>query len=314
MPCAPSIPSTPEPGSARPRWRAETERWAYLADVHLERALDLSIAPDAPAEEVDGKLRELARARAGLDDHLASCAAAVKASGLWRVLGFATFRQYVEERLGLPPRAVEQRAAVEERCWRSSALQEAKRQKLPFEKLRLLVRLPEGEIRSWLPRAHALTCIALRRALEHDEERQLRARRQLRAPLPLRLAAHLAGILHAIRRAAGEVASAASCLGLMALHFLETWGDSAPRRTPSRKARERDGGHCQVPGCSRGAAHAHHLTFRSQGGGDEMENRLGLCPYHHLRCIHGGFLRVTGRAPDGLRWFLGGLAWDGPRR
>ena len=291
----------------------ETERWAHLADVPLQQALDLSLAPDAPAEEVDDKLRRLACVRAGCDDLLAFHAASVKASGLYRLLGFASFRHYVEERLGLPARSVEQRAAVEERCWRSPALQEAKRQKLPYEKLRLLTRLPEGEIRPWLARAHALTCIALRRALEGEEERQLRARRQLRAPLPQRLAALLAGALHAVRAAVGGVATAATCLGVMALHFLTTWGESVPRKTPSQKVRERDEGHCQVPGCSHRAAHAHHITFRSHGGGDEPSNRLGCCGHHHLRCIHGGFLRVEGRAPDELRWFLDGEAWEGPR-
>jgi hypothetical protein len=271
------------------------------------------VAPDDPAEEVDRKLRALAGVRARCEELLGSLAAAVKASGLWRLLGFASFRQYVTERLGLPPRALEQRAAVEERLWRSPGLQEARRQRLTFEKLRLLSRLPEPEIGPWLPRAHALTCIALRRALEGERERKLRARGHLCAPLPLRLAALLAGIVHAVRAAAGAAVSAATCLAVMAGHFVEVWGDSAPRTTRSRQVRDRDDGSCQVPGCSRRAAHAHHVTFRSQGGGDELENQASLCAFHHLRCVHGGFLRVTGRAPDALRWFLGGVAWEGPR-
>jgi hypothetical protein len=58
--------------------------------------------------------------------------------------------------------------------------------------------------------------------------------------------------------------------------------------------------------------HAHHIAFRSQGGGDEPENQVGLCPFHHLRCVHGGYLRVFGRAPDALVWFRGGKVWRGP--
>jgi hypothetical protein len=86
-----------------------------------------------------------------------------------------------------------------------------------------------------------------------------------------------------------------------------------PRRTRSREVRDRDGGHCQVPACSRQATHAHHVEFRSHGGGDEPENLVALCGFHHLRCIHGGWLRVVGRAPDGLTWILRGRIWTGPR-
>ena len=80
----------------------------------------------------------------------------------------------------------------------------------------------------------------------------------------------------------------------------------------SRKVRDRDGGECQVPGCSHRAQHAHHVVFRSRGGGDEQENQVALCAFHHLRCVHGGYLRVEGRAPE-LRWVLGGVEWRGPR-
>ena len=46
--------------------------------------------------------------------------------------------------------------------------------------------------------------------------------------------------------------------------------------------------------------------FRSRGGGDEQENQIAICAFHHLRCVHGGYLRVEGRAPE-LRWYLGGV-------
>jgi hypothetical protein len=39
----------------------------------------------------------------------------------------------------------------------------------------------------------------------------------------------------------------------------------------------------------------------------------GAAPFHHLRCIHGGYLKVIGRAPDDLRWFVNGEPWEGPR-
>jgi hypothetical protein len=220
----------------------------------------------------------------------------------------------VDERLGLPARAVEQRAALEKRLVASPALREARRQKVPFEKLRLLARLPERDIGSWTPRARALTCVELGRALDRETERQMRARRKLSVRMPRRIAVLLAAAVAAVRERADRPVPAGKCLAIVAWHFIETWKQpEEPRRTRSRKVRERDGGFCQVPGCSRHATHAHHVEFRSHGGGDEPENLVGLCAFHHLRCVHGGWLRVVGRAPDALTWILRGRIWTGPR-
>jgi hypothetical protein len=267
-----------------------------------------------PADEVDARLRKVANVREGWDELLGYCAHVVKQSGVWRVAGFASFRHYVDERLGLPPRAVEQRAALEKRLASSAALQEARSQKVPYEKLRLLSRLPEREIRPWIPRAKALTCVELQRALYREAERQMRGRRKLSVRLPRRVATLLAAAIETVRERSDRPVPSGKCLAIVAWHFIETWSSLAkPRRTRSREVRERDGGFCRVPGCSRHATHAHHLEFRSHGGGDEPENLVGLCAFHHLRCVHGGWLRVTGRAPDALTWILRGRIWTGPR-
>jgi hypothetical protein len=50
--------------------------------------------------------------------------------------------------------------------------------------------------------------------------------------------------------------------------------------------------------------HAHHIILRSQGGTDDEWNLISLCAVHHLRGIHGGYIRVSGRAPDELMWQL----------
>jgi len=69
---------------------------------------------------------------------------------------------------------------------------------------------------------------------------------------------------------------------------------------------ERDGYACAVPGCtSRRNLHDHHIRFRSAGGSDAPENRITLCAFHHQRCLHPGWLRVRGSAPDGLVFELG---------
>jgi hypothetical protein len=292
----------------------ETDRWWVLPGVLEAPAPDVRFERAMAADEVDALLRRLAGLRAGWDELLGYCAHVVKQSGVWKVAGFASFRHYVDERLGVPARAIEQRAALERRLASSPALQEARAQKMPYEKLRHLSRLPEREIRAWLPRAKALTCVELERALDRETERQMRGRRKLSIRMPRRMATLLAAAIEAVRRRSDTPVSSGRCLAVIAWRFIETWKKPAPPRdTRSRQVRERDGCRCQAPGCSRRATHSHHIEFRSHGGGDEPANQVGLCAFHHLRCVHGGWLRVVGRAPDALTWILRGRVWTGPR-
>ena len=70
---------------------------------------------------------------------------------------------------------------------------------------------------------------------------------------------------------------------------------------------ERDGWRCTVPGCTaRRNLQSHHIRFRSAGGSDEPWNRTTLCAHHHQRGVHGGSVRISGLAPDGLLFELGG--------
>jgi hypothetical protein len=41
------------------------------------------------------------------------------------------------------------------------------------------------------------------------------------------------------------------------------------------------------------------------GGSEALANRTTLCAWHHLRGVHRGVVRVTGRAPGRLRFELG---------
>ena len=299
----------------RERLEAETLRWMMLPQVEGVPAPDVPFHEDATASAIDANLREIVRWRANVDDLLGYCAVAVKKSELWRIHGFASFRHYVEERLGLSARTVEERVYVEEKRWASTALREAKRQGLGFEKLRLLSRLrTDEEIEAWAPRAEELTCVALRRELEAETERQMRARRQLSVALPLRVAEVLAAAVQAVKERLGRCVPAGKCLAIVAQHCIDVWSAQVKRRrSRAQKVRDRDLGRCKVPGCSHPATQTHHVLYRSQGGGHEKGNQLGLCAFHHLRCIHGGWLRVVGKAPDELRWFLNGEPWEGPR-
>jgi hypothetical protein len=126
----------------------------------------------------------------------------------------------------------------------------------------------------------------------------------------------VAATIRAVREASGKWVSPGAALAVASAHFIRAWeGKLRERTTPQKKALARDNWRCTVPGCSRMALHAHHIQFRSRGGTDELENLTSLCPMHHLLGIHGGFLRVTGTAPDRLVWELvreGGSGADPP--
>ncbi|HET8540908.1 MAG TPA: HNH endonuclease signature motif containing protein, partial [Anaeromyxobacter sp.] len=96
------------------------------------------------------------------------------------------------------------------------------------------------------------------------------------------------------------------CLVRVAREFIDTWKPHVKKaRTLSQKVRERDLHRCQVPGCSRRGGQAHHVHHRSRGGRDLQQNLVALCGSHHHWGIHRGYLRVHGRAPDGLVWEVG---------
>jgi hypothetical protein len=294
----------------------ETGCWAMLPRVAEACVPEASFPETASAAEIDAELRRLATMRSSWDDVFAHAARAVKASGIWRFLGFATFGHYCVERLGLSERMVGQRLALERRLWEVPALRESfVRRELSYEQSRLLSRLPDEEIPAWIPRAQELTCIQLRRALEREEEAQLSAAGKLVAKMPEGIALTLATAFRAVRAAEGHRLSDGKCLVALARHYLEVWKPLLPkRRTQSQRIRERDLGQCQVPGCSRRAAHAHHIEPRSHLGPDTDDNQVGICPYHHLVGIEKGYVRVNGTAPNGLVWELGGKIWMGPER
>jgi len=89
-------------------------------------------------------------------------------------------------------------------------------------------------------------------------------------------------------------------------HVLVTWGAFDETVAARHRVFARDGWRCAVPGCtSMQNLHDHHIRFRSAGGNNMLRNRITLCAFHHLRGVHGGLVRCTGQAPDGLRWEMG---------
>lgn len=284
----------------------ETDRWAMLPLVRGAAAPELELETSATAAEVDARLRDLARLQRRWDEIVGYCAHIVRASRIYQLLGFANFGQYVRERLGLPVRAVEQRAALEARIWESPALREARARGLSYEKLRALSRLPEKELAAAVERARGATCIALRRALAERDEAQMRAAGKLAGLAPKRVASLVAAAIRAVRARLGRPVPAGTCLAIVAAHFLTVWGMPTAPKTVSQGIRERDLGMCTVPGCSHRATDAHHLVYRSHGGDlIDPANQTAVCEFHHHACIHAGYLRVYGQAPDGLTWMRG---------
>jgi hypothetical protein len=117
-------------------------------------------------------------------------------------------------------------------------------------------------------------------------------------------------VLNTVRRRiekdTGHLPTAGEALGVMLDHVLESWGEIDAKVAARHRIFARDGWRCAAPGCSSMQnLHDHHIRYRSAQGGDEPQNRITACAFHHLRGIHAGLLRCVGKAPDGLRWEMG---------
>jgi hypothetical protein len=130
----------------------------------------------------------------------------------------------------------------------------------------------------------------------------------LRVTVPREVARLFRAVLCSWRKAlearTGRLPSEAEAFEAMLDHALASWG--VGRKNSKRFAVfERDGWRCSVPGCtSHRNLHAHHIRYRSAGGGDDPANLTTLCAAHHLRGVHAGIVCVSGRAPDGLLFEL----------
>jgi hypothetical protein len=149
------------------------------------------------------------------------------------------------------------------------------------------------------------TCISLLREAEVEEHRQMRDAGELTAVVPDDVGELVADAIEAARRETPGL-TPGEALVRVAFHFVETWAAHAIRLLKGKHpVILRDGGLCQVPGCSLPAAHVHHTQYRSAGGPLVGWNEMGACIPHHLLAIHGGKILVSGRAPDGLEFVLG---------
>jgi len=292
----------------------ETEQWAFLARPDPVPAPG-QLVDDADVRRLHRELCMLFDRRRRCDEvfgHLAMLF--LKMEG-WRLLGFASVQHYCDERLGMSVRAVEQRAALERRLYELPSLRQAmSERRVSYEQARLIARHADDEsVEEWIGRAERTTCVALRRQLLGEREAQMCARGDYEIWAPRRVAEMLLATFRTARKAAGRGLSAGECYAKVAAHFVETWKPALTQEnTVQRRVLERDRWLCQVPGCSRAAAHVHHVEFRSAGGSDDPSNLTSVYAAHHLRGIHMGRLRVTGTAPDNLHWEVVSPPDDGP--
>jgi hypothetical protein len=111
----------------------------------------------------------------------------------------------------------------------------------------------------------------------------------------------LASIQDRVKREAFQNCEPWRALVLLCYQARRAW--SALEKPHSRREEailERDDWRCAVPGCSaRRSLQRHHIQFRSLGGGDEAENQVTLCAFHHLIGVHQGLIAIKGRARRG---------------
>jgi hypothetical protein len=282
----------------------ESNGWDWLEAVEPLAAPALrGMEPEA----LDARLRELVEKRERWDELFGVLAHGFVQGGLARRLGFANLGQYVRERLGMGRRAVEQRVWLERRMEALPQLRQAlARGDVGYEKARLVAGVADfGTVNEWIRRAGGMTCVDLESAVEAARDAQACARERIEVRMPARMAGLLDAALQAAAERCGGPLEPAGCLAVLARHFVEVWGPLLERRdTAWTRVMERDGWRCTAPGCSRPSAQNHHVVLRSRGGTNRPENLTALCAPHHLRGIHGGLIRVSGTAPDGLVWEL----------
>ncbi len=114
----------------------------------------------------------------------------------------------------------------------------------------------------------------------------------------------LVGRLFSVR--ARRVPTWVGLLGLLE-DFVTTWdANPAALRRRGDKIYSRDGWRCTAPGCtSRRNLEDHHVQYRSQGGGNDLENRIAICRFHHQLGEHGSLASCRGTAPLRIIWRLG---------
>jgi hypothetical protein len=283
----------------------------------LESGLDT-----ADAFELDARLCRAVRLEAR---HLARLAAQldfVVSHGLHRELGFSGLDDYARDRLGMAPSRARALLRIERAALRWPALRAAFASgRLSWVQAHALIPLvfepaAARHCAKWLAHAERVSVRRLRDDVElalatgdfapgsRLQTGAIARSHEARARVSFTAAPEVASLFRAAlamvqRRLRGSLSEAVDA---MLAHAVDTW---CAGKTDHRVF-DRDGWRCTVPGCSSyRSLHAHHIVFRSAGGGDELVNLTTLCAWHHQRGIHAGLVHCTGQAPHALRFELG---------
>ncbi|HLY36452.1 MAG TPA: HNH endonuclease signature motif containing protein [Candidatus Binatia bacterium] len=305
--------------------------WDAVAEALPDDVDDLADDADHLSPFVlDARLRAMVRVMQRTDWQMGRLLRLFLDRRLFRLMWFPSAERYLRERLGLSPRKARALVALERKTWTAPGLAEAYRDgALSWVRAQtLLPVLTEHTAAAWIDRAQSVTvrrladevdwALVVRDGVEpidpppagsslEPSERQMRAPREWEYPdaeIVFRAPVSVVSLFRtAILTFAGR--SGGLCQGLEGLlaHVKGEWETQPRHRDPIFA---RDGWRCAVPVCtSRRALHDHHIVFRSRGGDNARDNRVTVCAWHHLRGIHGGRVRASGDAPDGIVWEIG---------
>jgi hypothetical protein len=122
----------------------------------------------------------------------------------------------------------------------------------------------------------------------------------------LRMPREIATFWQELEDAFGRSGIEGSFLGWLCKSYVTTWLPHLGTSDKWEHIYARDRYRCTSPVCFKRDCTAHHIRFRSHGGGDQSWNLTSPCgPDDHIDGIHTGRIRVTGKAPDELVWYIG---------
>jgi len=264
-------------------------------------------AETASAHALDAALRRAMKRLQRIDHDLARILHQVLDRRLYRELGFTSFERYVEERVDISPRTARRWVRMARLGPAGSAVANAFRDGLLTPKQACLVSetVPPAQQPAVIEFAQDVTL----RRLEDTLGATGIARDAITFTAPpeaanVFLLALEAARLH-LEAKKQTKPSATDALLWMLDHVIFAWTEQGAQFRDYADF-NRDHFRCTTPGCTaRRSLQSHHIVFQSAGGPDEPWNRTTLCAFHHLRGIHAGTLRCTGRAPRGLIFELG---------
>jgi hypothetical protein len=254
------------------------------------------------AHAVLARLKALVQERALIDERLRRACFLVKELKAYRWLGFTRFDAWCTEALGLNLTTIRHLVALEKHLQALPPLRQAVRDgTLTLEQARHVARNATlADVGHRIAQAAGLPALDTQRQAEAEEERRLRERGMMKLALSGRTHRLLLDALASAKHR-GHGDTLGEALQCICAHFLLTWREEVKRGLrKAGPAMRRDDFRCQVPGCSRGAQHLHHIIWRCRGGRNHQRNLLALCALHHQRGVHQGQLVISGEAPDNV--------------